>query len=234
MPRSKVQHGNYGQISLHGTKRLEKGYRIQFVHRPPCFNIVVSTTMKPEQAYLLTQELSWTKGPYNILPLPDRDTGYYSRFFLVASNLISLWFELFSQSIQVQNTNNQNDCVSDTIHRFVLYDQSQGCIFSYINPAITQSSWGSLLGAILTKDGCSNGFFVRPGHPCFELHKLHYITTGWFWLCLKRLRFDIGISSSLISNSTPRKAFSLLPRGQRIQDSITMWAQLSPHMLSPS
>ncbi len=66
-------------------RTVEKGYRIQFAYRPPCFNGVVSTSVKPERVHLLTQELQalLDKGAIEHVPLPDRESGYYSRYFLV-------------------------------------------------------------------------------------------------------------------------------------------------------
>ncbi|KAL0153424.1 hypothetical protein M9458_051262 [Cirrhinus mrigala] len=64
---------------------VEKGYRIQFAYRPLRFNGVVSTSVKLERAHLLTQELQTLldKGAIECVPLPDRESGYYSRYFLV-------------------------------------------------------------------------------------------------------------------------------------------------------
>ncbi len=66
-------------------RTVEKGYRIQFAYRPPRFNGVVSTSVKPERVHLLTQELQalLDKGAIEHVPLPDRESGYYSRYFLV-------------------------------------------------------------------------------------------------------------------------------------------------------
>ncbi|KAI2655571.1 Transposon Ty3-I Gag-Pol polyprotein [Labeo rohita] len=72
-------------ISPWVVRTVEKGYRIQFAYRPPRFNGVVSTSVKPERVHLLTQELQTLldKGAIEHVPLPDRDSGYYSRYFLV-------------------------------------------------------------------------------------------------------------------------------------------------------
>ena len=66
-------------------RAVTKGYRIQFAYRPPRFNGVVSTSVKPERAYLLTQELQTrlVEGAIECVPLPDRESGYYSRYFLI-------------------------------------------------------------------------------------------------------------------------------------------------------
>ncbi|KAI2653826.1 Gag-Pol polyprotein [Labeo rohita] len=74
-------------ISPWVVRTVEKGYRIQFAYRPPRFSGVVSTSVKPERAHLLTQELQTLldKGAIERVPLPDRETGYYSRYFLIQS-----------------------------------------------------------------------------------------------------------------------------------------------------
>ncbi len=66
-------------------RTVEKGYMIQFAFRPPRFNGVVSTSVKPERVLLLTQELQalLDKGAIERVPLPDRESGYYSRYFLL-------------------------------------------------------------------------------------------------------------------------------------------------------
>ncbi len=65
-------------------RTLEKGYMIQFAYRPPRFNGVVSTSVKLERVHLLTQELQalLDKGAIEHVPLPDRESGYYNRYFL--------------------------------------------------------------------------------------------------------------------------------------------------------
>ncbi|KAL0197625.1 hypothetical protein M9458_006165, partial [Cirrhinus mrigala] len=80
---SEVLHGRL-DISPWVIRTVERGYRIQFAHCPPHFNGVVSTFVKPERAHLLTQELQTLldKGAIEFVPLPNRESGYYSRYFL--------------------------------------------------------------------------------------------------------------------------------------------------------
>ncbi len=120
-------------------RTVGKGYRIQFAYRPPRFNGVVSTSVKPERVHLLTQELQalLDKGAIERVPLPDRESGYYSRYFLVpkkdggvASNFRSSRVEPLPQNIQVQNVDNQDNCVSDPIGGLVCDNRSQGRILS--------------------------------------------------------------------------------------------------------
>lgn len=55
---------------------IERGYRILFASCPPHFNGVLSTVVIPEQAQVLEQEIEH-------VPLPERDSGFYSRYFIV-------------------------------------------------------------------------------------------------------------------------------------------------------
>lgn len=111
-------------ISSWVIKTVEKGYRIQFAHCPPRFS-VVSTTMKLEQVHLLSQELQSLlgKGAIEHVPLPERESGYYSLYFLVLSNFRSSRSEPFSQNIQVQNANNWDDCVSNSTQKLVCHSR---------------------------------------------------------------------------------------------------------------
>ncbi len=107
----------------------------------------------------------------------------------VASNFRSLRIEPLPQILQVQNVDNQDDCVSDPIGGLVCDNQSQGRIFSRRNIATTQEVpevrfWGRslpVLGSsiqpsfvtphVYEMHGCSTGSSVTPGHPHFKLHK---------------------------------------------------------------
>ncbi|XP_073721072.1 uncharacterized protein [Misgurnus anguillicaudatus] len=61
------------------------GYRIQFIRRPPRFNGVIFTSVRPERTQILLQEIQslLMKGAIEHVPLPERESGYYSRYFLV-------------------------------------------------------------------------------------------------------------------------------------------------------
>ncbi|XP_026102511.1 B-cell receptor CD22-like [Carassius auratus] len=61
------------------------GYKIQFIRHPPHFNGVVYTYVKPELMQVLFQDLQTVLGKEAIehVPLPRRESGYYSRYFLV-------------------------------------------------------------------------------------------------------------------------------------------------------
>ncbi|KAK3512221.1 hypothetical protein QTP70_001105 [Hemibagrus guttatus] len=64
---------------------IKKGYRIQFATHPPHFQGVLPTIISTHQISLLQEEhLSLLrKGAIEHVPLPDRDSGFYSWYFVV-------------------------------------------------------------------------------------------------------------------------------------------------------
>ena len=64
---------------------VEKGYRIQFGAPPPPFNGVFPTLVGPEQALILEQEVNTLlrKEAIEVVPPHDRESGFYSRYFIV-------------------------------------------------------------------------------------------------------------------------------------------------------
>ena len=62
-----------------------KGYRIQFGAPPPPFNGVFPTLVGPEQALKLEQEVITLlrKEAIEVVPPHDRESGFYSRYFIV-------------------------------------------------------------------------------------------------------------------------------------------------------
>lgn len=108
------------------------------------------------QAHMWTQELQtlWDKGTIEHVPLPDRESGYYSQYFLfpnkdggVASNFRSSWFEPFSPNIQ---------------YNTYFWGRSL--------PVSGPSIWPCLVTLQIHKlYGCKTGSFATPGHPHFEL-----------------------------------------------------------------
>lgn len=64
---------------------VKHGYKIQFCARPPRFNGIAPIIVKPEQALVMEQEVLalLVKGAIErVLPL-DRESGFYSRYFIV-------------------------------------------------------------------------------------------------------------------------------------------------------
>lgn len=72
---------------------VKKGYRIQFGFCPPHFNGVLSTVVSYEQTQVLEQEVYsfLAKEAIECVPLPERDSGFYSRYFVVPKGCIRSW-----------------------------------------------------------------------------------------------------------------------------------------------
>ncbi len=66
-------------------RTVERGYRIQFGSRPPQFNGVNSTLVGPEQALVMEQEVNTLlrKEAIEVVSLHERESGFYSRYFIV-------------------------------------------------------------------------------------------------------------------------------------------------------
>ncbi|CAM4558277.1 unnamed protein product [Leuciscus chuanchicus] len=64
---------------------VEKGYQIQFKKRPPRFMGVLPTVVGPEQVLVMEQEVNTLleKGAIEYVPPSNRETGFYSRYFIV-------------------------------------------------------------------------------------------------------------------------------------------------------
>ncbi len=64
---------------------VERGYNIQFGSRPPLFNGVFPTLVDPEQALVMEQEVDTLlrKEAIEVVPPRDRESGFYSRYFIV-------------------------------------------------------------------------------------------------------------------------------------------------------
>ncbi len=64
---------------------IEKGYKIQFGSRPPRFMGVLSTEVAPQQVLVMEQEIKalLEKGAIEYVPHSNRETGFYSRYFIV-------------------------------------------------------------------------------------------------------------------------------------------------------
>ncbi|KAI2649994.1 ORF V: Enzymatic polyprotein [Labeo rohita] len=207
-------------ISPWVARTVERGYRIQFVHRPPHFNGAVSTSVKPERVHLLTQELqALDKRDIEHVPLPDRESGFYSRYFLVpkkdggaASNFGSSRDAYFHIEILPQHRK---------FLRFAFGGRSLLVSGSSIRPS-------SVTPHVYKMHGCSTGSSATPGHPHFELHR--------------RLAHSGPVSRACASTSGCRPSSSqisgveksILSPTQRttylgvVWDSITMQAQLAP------
>ncbi|KAI2651123.1 Transposon Ty3-G Gag-Pol polyprotein [Labeo rohita] len=64
---------------------VERGYRIQFGAPPPPFNGVSPTLVGPEQGLVMEQEVATLlrKEAIEVVPPHERESGFYSRYFIV-------------------------------------------------------------------------------------------------------------------------------------------------------
>ncbi|XP_048017809.1 uncharacterized protein LOC125249543 [Megalobrama amblycephala] len=72
-------------ISQWVLQMIEKGYKIQFGSRPPQFNGVLPTVVGPQQSLVMEQEVMTLlqKGAIERVPPPGKQSGFYSRYFIV-------------------------------------------------------------------------------------------------------------------------------------------------------
>ncbi len=177
---------------------VEKGYRIQFGAPPPPFKGLFLTCVNPEQALVLEQEVSSLprKEAIEVVPPLDRESGFYSRYFVVpkkdggaTSNFRSAATELLSQAPEVQNAYCKTGRVLDQIRGLVRHDRSKIRLFPRIHPSQSQEvpevrfqgqslpiSGSSLRPNTLTPNfhevrGCCPGSPASPGHPHTQLHR---------------------------------------------------------------
>ncbi len=177
---------------------VEKGYRIQFGAPPPPFRGLFLTSTNPEQALVLEQEVSslLRKEAIEVVPPLDRESGFYSRYFVVpkkdggaTSNFRSAATEPLSQPPEVQNAYCKTGRVSNQIRGLVRHDRSKRRLFPCIHPSQSQEvpevrfqgqslpiSGSSLRPSTLTPNfhevrGCCTGSSATPGHPHTQLHR---------------------------------------------------------------
>ncbi len=79
-----------------GHAHVERCYRIQLVSPQPRFNGVVLTLMGPEQALDIEQEVNTLlrKDVIEVVPPLDRESGIYSRYFIVARRIRGSFYSI--------------------------------------------------------------------------------------------------------------------------------------------
>ncbi|KAI2655953.1 Transposon Tf2-6 polyprotein [Labeo rohita] len=72
-------------VSAWVLRTVEKGYSIQFGAQTPPFDRVLPTLVGPEQALVMEQEVETLlrKEAIEVVPPHDRESGFYSRYFIV-------------------------------------------------------------------------------------------------------------------------------------------------------
>ncbi len=66
-------------------KSIKNGYTLQFFRRPPRFNGVLMSTVQERNASVLREEIHnlLAKRAVEAVPRTDRESGFYSRYFLM-------------------------------------------------------------------------------------------------------------------------------------------------------
>ncbi len=64
---------------------VRRGYSLQFARRPPRFRGVLATSVRSDDTHVLRVEVMnlLEKGAIEIVPPAQRESGFYSRYFLV-------------------------------------------------------------------------------------------------------------------------------------------------------
>ncbi len=73
-------------------KSIKNGYMLQFFCRLPRFNGVLMSTVREPNASFLREEIHnlLAKCAVETVPLTDRESGFYSRYFLVSNGAFPL------------------------------------------------------------------------------------------------------------------------------------------------
>ncbi len=98
---------------------------------------------------LLEQEVNTLlrKEAIEVVPPLERESGFYSRYFIVlkkdggvVSDFRSASAEPLSHATEVQDAHAQTGCVSDQVQGLVCHDRSKRCIFPCLHPSSTQEA----------------------------------------------------------------------------------------------
>ncbi len=174
-----------------------KRVSILFGFRLPRFMGVFSTEEAPQQVLVMEQEVKalLEKGAIEYVPHSNRETRFYSRYFIipkkdggVASHFRSSSSERLCHAAQVQNVNLETNCATDQIRGQVCHNRSQELILPHIHPSVSQevpevSFWGqsipisgsSVRSSVITPHfhkmrRCSPGGSSALGYSHYELH----------------------------------------------------------------
>ncbi len=128
------------------------------------------------------------KEAIEVVPLHERESGFYSRYFIVpkkdggvASDFISASAEPLSHATEVQDADTQTGRVSDQVRGLVCHDRSKRCILPCFNPSHSQEvpevcfrgrslpiAPSTLTPHFHEVCGCS---VAATGHPHAQLHR---------------------------------------------------------------
>ncbi len=240
-------------------QHTERGYRLQFGYRPPKLNGVVWTVVHPEQGRVMEQEVHslLVKEAIERVPLPDRESGFYSRYFVVPKkdgglrpilylrhlnrSLRRFRFKMLTIPIIVSQIRSED--------WFVMIDLKDAYFYVSIIPSHRKFLWFAFGGEAFQYRVLPFGLALSPRTftKCMDaalaplrlqgIRVLNYIDD---WLILAQSRemavrhrdVVLGHIRSLGLRLNTKK--SVLSPAQRttflgvVWDSTTMWAQLSP------
>ncbi len=139
-------------VSCWVLQTVEKGYRIQFSTTSPPFKVIFLTLVSPEQALVLEQEVITLlrKEAIKVVPPLDRESGFYSRYFIVPTKDGRLRPIL--------------DLVWDGRWEVCYQGQSLPISVSFLRPS-------TLTPNIHKVCGCCSGSFATPGYLHTQLHQ---------------------------------------------------------------
>ncbi len=178
---------------------VEKGYRIQFGAPPPPFQGVFLTLVGPEQALVLEQEVNTLlrKEAIEVVPPLDRESGFYSRYFIVPKkdgglrpildlrllnrSVMRLKFKMLTVKQVVSQIRSEDwfvtiDLKDAYFHISILPSHRKFLRFAFQAKQSLPISGSSFRPSTLTPYfhevcGCCSGSSATPGHPHTQLHR---------------------------------------------------------------
>ncbi len=172
---------------------VERGCRLQCGYCPPKFNRVVWTVMHPEQGQVMEQEVYslLVKEAIERVPLPDRESGFYSRYFIVPKKdgglraILYLWhlnhslrrfmFKMLTIPTIVSHIRSEDwfvmiDLKDAYFHVSIIPSHRKFLRFAFGGEAFQY--WVLLFGLALSNQGhgCSSSTTEAAGHPSAELY----------------------------------------------------------------
>ncbi len=155
------------------------------------------------------------KEAIEVVPPHERESGFYSRYFIVpkegwrvASNHRSASTEPLSQSAEVQDAHAEASCVTNQVQGLVCHDRSKRRILPHIHPSVSQEvpkvrfggkayqyrvlpfGPSTLTPHVYKSSGCSTSPIEAAGHPI-----LNYIDD---WLILAQSEMEAARTSNVV------------------------------------
>ncbi|KAI2665260.1 Transposon Ty3-G Gag-Pol polyprotein [Labeo rohita] len=177
---------------------LKRGYRIQFGAPPPPFNGVSPTLVGPEQGLVMEQEVATLlrKEAIEVVPPHERESGFYSRYFIVPKkdgglrpildlrllnrSVKRLKFKMLTIKQVVSQIRSEDwfvtiDLKDAYFHVSILPQHRKFLRFAFRGEAYQYRvlPFGLALSPphLYEVCGCSSGSAATPGHPHTQLHR---------------------------------------------------------------